>query len=166
MSDQEFSTKLINIEQDLRNFASTYTSVQGEIDDLVQETFYKALTNKEKFADNTNFKAWTFTILKNTFINNYRKQSRYNTGSHEVKFSSSNLLKNNYFTEISETDIRLKEVKEKLNNLDKKVKIPFKMHINGYKYKEIAHYLDIPIGTVKSRIFSARQLLEQKIVHI
>jgi len=166
MSEQEFSTKLISIEQDLRNFASTYTSVSHEIDDLVQETFYKALTNKEKFADNTNFKAWLFTILKNTFINNYRKQSRYNTGSYEVKFSSSNLLKYNYVTEISETDFRLKEVKEKVNNLDKKVKIPFKMHIGGYKYKEIAHYLEIPIGTVKSRIFSARQILEQEITHI
>ena len=166
MSEQEFSTKLINIEQDLRNFASTYTSVSHEIDDLVQETFYKALTNKEKFADNTNFKAWTFTILKNTFINNYRKQSRYNTGSHEVKFSSSNLLKYDYVSEISETDICLKEVKKKVNGLDKKVKIPFKMYIGGYKYKEIAHYLEIPIGTVKSRIFSARQELESQLAHI
>jgi len=166
MSEKEFSTKLINIEKDLRRFASNYTSVSHEVDDLVQETFYKALTNKEKFADNTNFKAWTFTILKNIFINNYRKQSRFNTGSTEVDFSAPNLLKYNYVSEISETDIRLKEVKEKVNKLDKKIKIPFKMHIGGYKYKEIAHYLEIPIGTVKSRIFSAKQILEQEMANI
>jgi len=166
MSEQEFSTKLINIEQDLRNFAATYTSISHEIDDLVQETFYKVFTNKEKFVENTNFKAWTFTILKNTFINNYRRQSRYNTGSHEVKFSNSNLMKYNYVTEISETDIRMKEVKKKMNGLDKKIKIPFKMYIGGYKYKEIAHYLEIPIGTVKSRIFSARQELENQLAYI
>lgn len=163
MSEQEFSSKLINLEQDLRNFASIYTKNSSEIDDLVQETFYKALTNKEKFKDNTNFKAWTFTILKNTFINHYRKESRYVTGDHKVKFSSFNLFKNNYISEISETDIRLKEIKSKVNKLDKKVKLPFKMYIGGYKYKEIAHYLNIPLGTVKSRIFSARQDLEASI---
>ncbi len=160
MSEQEFSTKLVNLEHDLRNFASIYTKRSAEIDDLVQETFYKALTNKDKFRENTNFKAWAFTILKNTFINHYRKESRYVTGDHEVKFSSSNLFKNNYISEISETDIRLKEIKNKVNQLDKKIKIPFKMYIGGYKYKEIAQYLNIPLGTVKSRIFSARQELE------
>jgi len=161
MSDQEFTTKLINMEQDLRNFASTYTSVSYEINDLVQETFYKALTNKEKFRNNINFKAWVFTILKNTFINNYRKQSRQNTGSYEVKFSNANLMKYNYTAEISETNVQIKEIKNNMNRLDKKIKIPFKMYINGYKYKEIARYLEIPIGTVKSRIFSARQQMER-----
>ena len=75
MTAAEFSNQLLNLEQSLERFAYSLTANREDAKDLLQETFLKALTYKEKFEDNTNLKAWTFTIMKNTFINNYRKNT-------------------------------------------------------------------------------------------
>ena len=160
MNKHTFQDRLVAMEQDLRQFAQKYTQDPDMINDLVQETFFKALTNSEKFKDETNFKAWLFTILKNSFINHYRKQARFVKGDDEIKLSDSIMFANNNVAEISESIIRLKEIKAHINKLDSKIRTPFKLYINGLKYKEISEILDIPIGTVKSRIFMARKLLE------
>jgi RNA polymerase sigma-70 factor (ECF subfamily) len=163
MSNKNFQDKLIALEQDLRHFALKYTQDPDTINDLVQETFFKALTNSEKFKDETNFKAWLFTILKNSFINHYRKQARFVKGDDEVKLSDSIMFSHNKIAEISESILRMKEIKKHINRLDSKIRSPFKLYINGLKYKEISDILEIPIGTVKSRIFMARKILEPQI---
>ncbi|HRX32432.1 MAG TPA: RNA polymerase sigma factor, partial [Tenuifilaceae bacterium] len=79
MSQQEFQTALINLEPSLERFAYSLTANREDARDLLQETYLKAITYRDKFEDNTNIKAWTFTIMKNTFINNYRKTVKQNT---------------------------------------------------------------------------------------
>ena len=79
MTAIEFSAKLMNLQNNLQYFANTLTRDSEEAKDLLQDTYLKALMNRDKFADDTNLKTWTFTIMKNTFINNYRKIYKINT---------------------------------------------------------------------------------------
>ena len=157
MSQQEFNTALIELEPNLERFAYSLTANHDDASDLLQETYLKALTYKDKFEDNTNIKAWTFTIMKNTFINNYRKAIKQNT-----TFDSSD----NQFMINSKSDTygpdsmySHSEISKKIDALEDDFRLPFQMHTSGYKYKEIADQLNLKIGTVKSRIFFSRQKL-------
>jgi len=128
---------------------------------LYQETAYRAINNKDKFRAGTNFKAWLFTIMKNIFINNYRKKSKSKT----IIDSTDNLYYINSGSSIvgnkANSNIMMKELTKIIDSLDDGIRIPFIMHYHGYKYQEIADHLDLPIGTVKSRIFFARKDLKQ-----
>ena len=79
MSTAEFTTALVELEPNLERFAYSLTANPDDARDLLQETFLKALTYKDKFQENTNIKAWTFTIMKNTFINDYRRRIKRQT---------------------------------------------------------------------------------------
>jgi RNA polymerase sigma-70 factor (ECF subfamily) len=157
MSQHEFNTALIELEPNLERFAYSLTSNHEDARDLLQETYLKALTYKDKFEDNTNIKAWTFTIMKNTFINNYRKAVKQNT----TFDSSDNQFMINSRSENYGPDSMYShsEISKKIDALDDDFKLPFQMHTSGYKYKEIAEKLNLKIGTVKSRIFFSRQKL-------
>ena len=157
MSQAEFNTALIDLEPNLERFAYSLTSNIEDARDLLQETYLKALTYRDKFADDTNMKAWTFTIMKNTFINNYRKAVKQNT----TFDSSDNQFLMNSKSEMNgpESQFSHNEINKKIEELDDDFKIPFQMHTSGYKYKEIADKLNLKIGTVKSRIFFSRQKL-------
>ena len=119
--------------------------------------------NRDKFQSGTNFKAWLFTIMKNIFINNYRKKVKSNTimdGTDNQYFINSvNVSTPNR----AESDIMMKELNGMVGNLDESIQVPFVMHYQGYKYQEIADELQLPLGTVKSRIFFARKELKDKI---
>ena len=131
--------------------------------DLLQETFAKAITYRDKFEDNTNLKAWTFTIMKNTFINNYRRAVKANTtfdNTDDLYYL--NLNKETTF-ETPDSEYSVKEIQKTIDELDNDFKMPFLMHTQGYKYKEIADTLDLKIGTVKSRIFFTRKKLMEKL---
>jgi RNA polymerase sigma-70 factor (ECF subfamily) len=162
MTTNEFQYQLIDLHEPLMNFAYRLTSDRDDAKDLVQETFLKALNNSEKFLNGSNLKAWTHTILKNTFINDYRKTLRQNTfsdqtteGSHLHKIHASN-------SENPDTIFSSKELESAIDSLADCNKIPFKMHNAGFKYQEIADALNLKIGTVKSRIFfTRRKLLKQ-----
>jgi RNA polymerase sigma-70 factor (ECF subfamily) len=119
--------------------------------------------NKDKFRPGTNFKAWLFTIMKNIFINNYRKKSKMNTmmdSTDNMYYinSGSVVIGNN-----AESNILMDELNQMVESLDDNIKLPFKMHFEGFKYQEISDELALPLGTVKSRIFFARKALKQKI---
>ena len=159
MTALEFNHQLISLEDKLSRFAYTLTSNREEAKDLLQETMLKALVYRDQFVQYTNLKAWTYTIMKNTFINNYRRGIRQNTAFDNTKdlyFLSQNKDTVNvapdsaYYTQ---------EINRVIDNLDEDFKLPFKMHTEGYKYKEIAQKLDLKIGTVKSRIFFTRKKL-------
>ncbi|MEL7223182.1 MAG: RNA polymerase sigma factor, partial [Bacteroidota bacterium] len=131
--------------------------------DLYQETAFRALTNREKFRPGTNLKAWLFTIMKNIFINNYRKKvkSKTITDSTDNQYyinSGTNVIPNR-----AESSIMMKELTKMIDHLDDSIRIPFLMHYQGYKYQEIADHLELPLGTVKSRIFFARKDLKSQI---
>jgi RNA polymerase sigma-70 factor (ECF subfamily) len=132
--------------------------------DLYQETAYRALFNRDKFQPDTNFKAWMFTIMKNIFINNYRKKVKSNTilDTTDNQFylnSGSHAAPN-----AAEGGIMLKELNAMVSALDDSIRVPFVMHFEGYKYQEIADELNLPLGTVKSRIFFARKELKDNIL--
>ncbi len=163
MTAIEFNHKLTSLKDNLHYFAMTLTSNTEEAKDLVQDTFVKALTNRDKFEDNTNLKAWTFTIMKNTFINNYRRSLRTNAiidTTDDLYFL--NLTKESGIPS-PESQISLKDIRKRVDRLDDDQRIPFEMHTQGYKYKEIAEKLQISIGTVKSRIFFGRKKLMENL---
>ncbi len=159
MTRIEFDHHLVNLENNLARFAYSLTANQEDSRDLVQETFLKALTNREQFREHSNLKAWTFTILKNTFINNYRKSVKQNTTMNETK--DLNFINNTEGSDFLKSDaaIAVKEIYKKIQSLEDGFRIPFEMHISGYKYKEIAEKMNLNIGTVKSRIFFSRKKL-------
>ncbi len=159
MTTSEFSNQLISLEEKLNRFALRLTADKDNAKDLLQDTFLKALAYREQFEDSTNLKAWTYTIMKNTFINNYRKSSRQNTTFDNTKdlfFLSQN---KDTFNVEPDSVFREKEINKAIECLDDEFKVPFRMHTQGYKYKEIADILGLKIGTVKSRIFFTRKKL-------
>ena len=164
MTILEFSHQVSSLRPMLRTFTRRFTNDREESQDLVQDTILKVLTYREKFRDDTNLKGWLFTIMRNTFINNYRKNQRAKT--------SNDTTKELYFLNVEDThtfnrpqeSIEFKEVWRNVNNMKDELLIPFKMHATGYKYQEIAKHLNIPIGTVKNRIFHARKEIQKKLV--
>jgi RNA polymerase sigma-70 factor (ECF subfamily) len=159
MTTVDFNYKLTGLQKHLEYFAKKLTGNEDDAQDLLQETFLKALIFKDKFVDSTNLKAWLFTIMKNIFINNYRRNVRART----IIDTTDNLYHLN--NSISHTSITPdstfseKEILKEINRLADDHRIPFEMHTQGFKYKEIAEELDISIGTVKSRIFFTRKKL-------
>lgn len=163
MTAIEFNTRLINLQENLKYFAQTLTNNMEEAEDLIQDTFLKALTNRDKFADNTNLKAWTYTIMKNTFINNYRRNVKANTIIDKTKDHYYINSPQSATISSPEMEMNLKEINKGIAELDYSQRLPFEMHTQGYKYKEIAEQLDLSIGTVKSRIFFTRKKLMEKL---
>ncbi len=161
MSNLEFNTQFKNLSSMLQAFAYNLTKNTEDAKDLFQETAYRAMTNRDKFHPGTNLKAWLFTIMKNIFINNYRKKVKANT----IMDSTENLFYiNSGATTISnagDSNIMVKELTQMVDSLEESIRIPFMMHYQGFKYQEIADHFDLPLGTVKSRIFFARKELKE-----
>ncbi len=163
MNTLEFDNKFNSMSNLLHGFAYNLTKNGEDAKDLFQETAFRAMTNREKFRAGTNFKAWLFTIMKNIFINNYRKKVKANT----IIDSTDNLYYinsgKNAISNSAESSIMMKELTRMIAKLDDSLKIPFMKHYEGFKYQEIADELDLPLGTVKSRIFFARRELKAMI---
>jgi RNA polymerase sigma-70 factor, ECF subfamily len=163
MSTSEFDIKFNKLTDSLNAFAYNLTKNSEDAKDLYQETAIRAITNRDKFRPDTNFKAWTFTIMKNIFINNYRKKVKSNT----IIDSTDNLYFLNSGSALIENDahsnILMTELQEMVDSLEENIRIPFVMHYEGFKYQEIADEFDLPLGTVKSRIFFARKALKEMI---
>lgn len=146
------------MEGNLQSFALNFTRNNEDAKDLTQETMLKAITYRNYYTPQTNFRAWVFTIMRNIFINQYRRKVKSGTIFDHSK--DLYLLNNSHDSENSTLgSITEKEVNKHINALEYEYKEPFEMHFQGFKYKEIADQLGIPIGTVKSRIFIARKKL-------
>ncbi|MCM1452602.1 MAG: RNA polymerase sigma factor [Clostridium sp.] len=162
MKTDAFQTNLMDLQDNLLNFAYMLTSNRDDAYDLLQDTTLKAIDNREKFADNTNFKGWVFTIMRNLFINNYRRASRAAT----MVDTTDNLyhlsLSQDSGLDSPEGSIAATEITAAINNFSDEYRVPFTMHVEGYKYSEIAEELNLPVGTVKSRIFFARKQLKAR----
>ncbi|MCW3119430.1 MAG: polymerase sigma factor [Chitinophagaceae bacterium] len=163
MSVLEFEELLVDNSEFLKPFAINLTRDNEAAQDLYQETLYKALANQEKYNAGTNIKAWLFTIMRNIFINNYRRKTKQQT----VFDNSPNdfLLNNNQVTvaNVAESNMQMKEIRKAIYNLPEIFKTPFSLYFDGYKYHEIAEALHEPLGTIKSRIHFARKLLKEQI---
>jgi RNA polymerase sigma-70 factor, ECF subfamily len=163
MTAIEFQYRLISLQESLLDFAYRLTADRDDARDLVQETFLKSLRSCDKFVHEANFRAWTFTIMKNTFINNYRRsllQNTYRDHTEELFYLNQTEASGSDDTHLAYTALEITQHIEKLKDA---FRIPFKMHIDGYKYKEIADELNLNIGTVKSRIFLSRKQLRYQL---
>jgi RNA polymerase sigma-70 factor (ECF subfamily) len=162
MSTLEFNGQFYNLTSSLNAFAYNLTKNHEDAKDLYQETAFRAMINRDKFTPGTNFKAWLFTIMKNIFINNYRKKVKSAT----IVDTTDNLYYLNSGSASIENDgvrsMFMDELQGMISKLDDSIKIPFEMHYDGFKYQEIADELNLPLGTVKSRIFFARKELKEQ----
>ena len=162
MASAKFQSNLMNLQSNLLNFAFMLTSNRDDAYDLLQDTTLKALDNEDKYAENTNFKGWVFTIMRNIFINNYRRSVRSAT----VVDTTDNLYHLNLSQESGfetpEESYGAGEITAAINEFSDEYRIPFSMHVAGYKYNEIANHMNLPLGTVKSRIFFARKKLQER----
>lgn len=163
MTAIEFNTALVAQQQGLKNFALSLTADREEAQDLLQDTFMKALLYKDKFVQSTNLKAWLYMIMKNTFINAYRRSVKTREIMSRSKDVSSLGISKNNQKNTAEAAIEHKEINHAIDTLEDEYKVPFKRFFDGFKYKEIAEELDLPIGTVKSRIFIARKKLMEEL---
>lgn len=155
-----FEEKLLTLQGNMLNFAYMLTSNRDDAYDLLQDTTLKVLDNEEKYVENTNFKGWVFTIMRNIFINNYRKVAREATMVDQTEDLYHLNLSQDSGLETPEGGIAVDEITRAINSFSDEYRIPFSMHVSGYKYSEIAEKMDLPLGTVKSRIFFARQRLQ------
>ena len=162
MSIIEFNTQFNKLHKLLHAFAYNLTKNSEDAADLYQETALRALSNKDKFRPGTNFKAWSFTIMKNIFINNYRKKVKRNTiidnTDNQFFINSGSTVEND-----AETNMLMKELHGMIDKLEDNLRTPFLKHCEGFKYQEIADELELPLGTVKSRIFFARKAIKEMI---
>ncbi len=162
MKSEKFQSNLMQLQGNLLNFAYMLTSNRDDAYDLLQDTTLKALDNEDKYAENTNFKGWVFTIMRNIFINNYRRGQRAAT----VVDTTDNLyhlnLSQDSGLEAPEESFHAAEITSVIDSFPDECRIPFSMHVAGYKYNEIAEHMHLPLGTVKSRIFFARKKLQER----
>lgn len=163
MRTANFAQDLLSVQTELLNFAYKLTADREEANDLLQETSLKALDNEEKYTAETNFKGWVYTIMRNIFINNYRKALRDQTYVDQT--DNQYYLNQNFDIEGDSTEgsYDLKEMRCIVNALPKEYRIPFSMYVSGFKYREIADKLGLPLGTVKSRIYFTRQKLQEEL---
>lgn len=168
--DQIFEQELMTHINALYNFAFRLVFDEDEANDLVQETYLKAYRFIESYEEGTNAKAWLFRILKNSFINDYRKKSKQ---PNKVDYQEVESYYNSEDTAVEATsDLRIESVQEMmgdeitnaLNSLDVDFRtIIILSDLEEFKYEEMAKILDIPIGTVRSRLHRARHLLKEKL---
>ena len=158
-----FQKKLLALQNNLLSFAIILTSNRDDAYDLLQDTVLKALDNKDKYMDNTNFKGWVFTIMRNIVINNYRRAARAQT----VVDTTDDLYHLNLPQDSGiaspEHSYAVTEINEAINGFSDDYRIPFSMHLAGYRYAEIAKHMNLPVGTIKSRIYYARQRLRRQL---
>ncbi|MFT4203001.1 MAG: RNA polymerase sigma factor [Chitinophagaceae bacterium] len=158
----KFDDMLVSNADFLKPFASKLTRDAELARDLFQETMFRALANKEKYHVGTNIKAWLYTIMRNIFINSYRRKSKHQTlfdgTPNESILNNATVVQSDSIARIS-----MKEIKKAIENLPDIFRRPFSLYFEGYKYHEIAHALQEPLGTIKSRIHFARKLLKKTI---
>ena len=163
MNGIQFQQKLLSLQENMMNFALMLTANRDDAQDLLQDTTLKVLDNQDNFVDNVNFKGWVLTVMRNIFINNYHKIVRVQT----VVDSSADLYNldvvNDSGFDSPDKAYQIKEITKAINGLNDDLKVPFSMFLSGYKYNEIAEKLNVPLGTVKSRIFFARQELQKRL---
>jgi RNA polymerase sigma factor (sigma-70 family) len=163
MTSNQFTQEISKLENLLFAFALRLTRSYEDAQDLMQETSMRAFRHRDKFTMGTNFKSWVSTIMRNTYINAYRKAKSRRHVNEPVESFTFALENKSVVPNQGEHDLRMKELKQVLNSIGKIYSVPFLMFYRGYEYKEIAEHLNIPIGTVKSRIFLARRKMKNKI---
>ncbi|MDH6358534.1 RNA polymerase sigma factor [Parabacteroides sp. PF5-9] len=163
MNTLQFQKTLLGMQDNLMNFALMLTANKDDAADLLQDTTLKVLDNQEKYVDNVNFKGWVMTVMRNIFINNYHKivrtQSVIDQGADIYNLEV--MSESGY--DSPDGSYQLQEINKAVERLSDDLRVPFALFVSGYRYHEIADKLNLPLGTVKSRIFFARQDLQKSL---
>lgn len=163
MDKIQFQQRLLGLQEHMMSFAIKLTANRDDALDLIQDTTLKVLDNQEKFVDNVNFTGWIMTVMRNIFINNYHKIVRVQTMvDQNADLYNLNII-NDSISGSPDKVYQMQEITKAIAELNDDIKIPFTLFLNGYKYHEIAKKLNIPLGTIKSRIFFARKELQNKL---
>lgn len=163
MNNNDFTQGIIAAEKDLKRFAYKLTADRESANDLVQDCVLQALDNREKYKHATNLKGWLYTIMRNIFINNYRRTVReMNIIDDKYSLQQQTLIEDEESNRF-ETVYDMKELYKVINTIPDDMKIPFQMFVAGFKYREIAERLNLPMGTVKSRLFFIRKKLKEEL---
>jgi RNA polymerase sigma-70 factor (ECF subfamily) len=163
MTAIDFNLMVARHDQFLRPYAQILTADPDAARDLTQETMLRALLNRDKYRLGTNLKAWLYTIMRNTFINDYRRQRRMQ------RVGQPQVLENIYAEQgraaqnMGYQSLRYREILTAMDQMPQMFRLPFELHYTGYKYAEIADLLQEPLGTIKSRIHNARKSLAARL---
>lgn len=163
MTSLEFNRELTNVKSTLFSFALKLTRDYQDAQDLFQDAAARGFRYCSRFEMGTNFRAWMATIIRNTFINKCRAQQKRRTVSEPIESFTYSIESSNIIANQGEMDMRIEEIYRALDELSDIYRIPFLMHFQGYEYKDIAEQLDLPIGTIKSRLHTARTTLKKMI---
>jgi len=159
-SDDLFEKRLLELQDSLLNYAYMLTKDKELAKDLLQDTLMKALDNRDKYVSNINLYGWASTIMRNIFINNYRRDICHKTMIDQTEdLYHLNLPQESGF-EMPDSSYTIEDINRAISSLTYNSRIALSMFIVGYKYSDIATALNISVGTVKSRIFMARQRLQ------
>ena len=161
MKTIELNNQILNLEEHLKSYAYHLTKNKDDAHDLYQDTILKAIIFKDKFTHN-NLKAWSLTIMKNIFINGYKRKLMQREWMSQEVTSKRGVLNVSHNNPMSTQNH--KDILQQLHKLDQPIGVPLRMFLDGFKYKEIADNMDLPIGTIKSRIFQGRKILMDKLV--
>ena len=164
MTILEFNHQVFLLKGALFSFAMKLAKDPESAKDLCQETLLRAFANKDRFVEGTNFRAWIMTIMRNCFINDYRRRRIRSKAEGSIvestKSDQGNVVHNQAYS-----TIMMKELHGMLDSLGECHRTPFEMFCHGFEYHEISEQLKVPIGTIKSRIFFARKKMKGMIAH-
>lgn len=163
MNEHHFNQLLLENKEFLKPFSLSLTRNEEEAKDLVQDTLCRALINKDKFQEDSNIAAWLYTMMRNIFINNYRRKKKFTKVSSDVPadyflYQTRKVAQNQGLMNAG-----IREIKAAIHRLPDIFRLAFEMYYLGYKYQEIADILKEPLGTIKSRIHFARKTLTGKL---
>lgn len=164
MTALDFNLMVARHDEFLRPYAQSLTADPDAAKDLTQETMLLALLNRDKYRLGTNLKGWLYTIMRNTFINQYRRQRRMTRVGDPALLDHANALQGRFAENDGYGRLRYREIRAALESLPRTLRLPFELHYTGYQYAEIAVLLHEPLGTVKSRIHYARKSLSARLV--
>ncbi len=156
----EFGNMLVTNSDFLKPFAITLTRDPEEAKDLFQETLFRALANKDKYNGGTNIRAWLYTIMRNIFINNYRRKVKQNLITYKAPEDMPDIRATGPSIE---SELNSKQITSLIHKLPEIFRFPFMLYFDGFRYHEIADIMKEPLGTIKSRIHFARKMLKSEI---
>lgn len=158
MDTTDIMNRVLVFDDRLRKYAFSLTRTQEDAEDLVQDTYLKVMQNADRFSEETNVKAWVYTIMRNTFINGYRRKQKSRVSTDE-SVDSMYTSTATVSTDAADLPLYVSEITSAISSMKENQRDAFELFVDGFKYQEIADMLQISIGTVKSRIFFARQKL-------
>lgn len=163
MEKVDFTQGILAMEQDLHRFAYKLTADRESANDLVQDCLLHALDNREKFTYSKNLKGWMYTLMRNIFVNNYRRTVReMNLIDDSYSINQQHLIEDEDADRF-EFAYDMKQLYRVIHSIPEEMKVPFQMFVAGFKYREIAEKLGLPMGTVKSRLFFIRKRLKEEL---